>query len=291
MTLRPGSGQALRIGWFATARGTTSVKLLRAALDAIEGGMDARISFVFSNRDYGDFENTDLFFDAVREARIPLVTLSNTKFRRRIGGKLSRDGAPLPEWRRAYDAEVAKLIEPFGFDLGVAAGYMLIFTDVLYSRWPLINLHGAAPDGPIGVWQDVVWQLIERKATETGVLIFLADGNLDRGPVITYCRYPLRGPGIDELWSKYEGMSVEELKASDGEDNPLFKEIRARGVSREIPLLVETLRCFAEGRFTACATASAGFAIVDDGGAGIAGLDLTAEVEQAAKSAGAGLET
>ncbi len=66
------------------------------------------------------------------------------------------------------------------------------------SAGPLINLHGAAPDGPIGVWQDVVWKLIEQKAAESGVLIFLADGNLDRGPVITYCRYSLRGPGIDE---------------------------------------------------------------------------------------------
>jgi phosphoribosylglycinamide formyltransferase-1 len=268
----------LRIGWFATARGTTSPKLLRATLDAIDAGMDARIAFVFSNRDPGDFENTDRFFDSVRAAGIPLVTLSNTKFRRRAGGKLSREGEPLPEWRRQYDAEVARLIEPYGFDLGVAAGYMLIFTDVLYQRWPLINLHGAAPDGPIGLWQDVVWKLIEQKATESGVLIFRANGDLDRGPVVTYCRYPLRGPGIDGLWAKYGAAAIEDLKASDGEDNPLFQEIRARGVARELPLLVETLRGFAEGRFRV-RPAPDGFEVTDAGGRPMAGVDLSAEVE------------
>ncbi|HXH20714.1 MAG TPA: formyltransferase family protein [Dehalococcoidia bacterium] len=269
----------LRIGWFATARGTTSAKLLRAALEAIDAGMDARISFVFSNRDPGDFENTDRFFDEVRAAGIPLVTLSNTKFRRRVGGKPSREGEPLPEWRREYDAEIAKLVEPYGFDLGVAAGYMLIFTDVLYQRWPLINLHGAAPDGPIGVWQDVVWQLIEQRASESGVLIFLADGNLDRGPVVTYCRYSLRGPGIDELWAKVGDRTVAEIKSAEGEDNPLFQEVRARGVAREIPLLVETLRGFADGRFR-IRSVPGGFEVTDAEGRPLAGVDLSQRVEE-----------
>ncbi len=268
----------LRIGWFATARGTTSAKLFRAALDAIAAGMDARISFVFSNRDPGDFENTDAFFEAVRAAGVPLLTLSNTKFRRQAGGKLSRDGEPLPAWRRDYDDRVAELIEPYGMDLGVAAGYMLIFTDMLYEHWPLINLHGAAPDGPIGVWQDVVWKLIEQKATDSGVLIFLADGNLDRGPVITYCRYSLRGPGIDQLWPQLDGRSIEDVKAAEGEDNALFREVRARGVAREIPLLVETLRCFADGRFRV-GRAEAGFIVTEPEGETVDGYDLTEQVE------------
>ena len=275
----------LRIGWFATARGTTSAKLLGAALDAVEGGMDARISFVFSNRDPGDSENTDRFFEAVRGAGIPLVTLSNTKFRRRAGGSLSREGEPLPEWRRAYDAEVARLLEPHGFDLGVAAGYMLIFTEPIYERWPVINLHGAAPDGPIGVWQDVVWRLIEQRAAASGVLIFLANGDLDRGPVVTYCRYPLRGPGIDDLWAKYGASSVDDLKADDGEANPLFQEIRACGVAREVPLLVETLRCFADGRF-AIDRRDGQLSVVDGQGRPLEGFDLTERVEAAVAAAG-----
>jgi phosphoribosylglycinamide formyltransferase-1 len=273
----------LRLGWFATGRGTTSGKLFRATLDAIEGGMDARISFVFSNREPGDFENTDRFFDAVRASGTPLLTLSNTKFRRAAGGRVSREGEPLPEWRRQYDAEVARVVEPHGFDLGVAAGYMLIFTDVLFEHWPLINLHGAAPGGPIGVWQDVVWQLIRQHAEESGVLIFLANGDLDRGPTVTYCRYSLRGPGIDELWGKYGSLSVDEIKADEGEDNALFQEVRRRGVAREIPLLIETIRAFAGGRFRVRAGAG-GFAVTDPRDEPIEGIDLTETVESAVRA-------
>ncbi|HYM16864.1 MAG TPA: phosphoribosylglycinamide formyltransferase, partial [Dehalococcoidia bacterium] len=34
----------------------------------------------------------------------------------------------------------------------------------------------------------------------------------------------------------------------EGEANPLFQEIHRRGVARELPLVIETLRAFAAGR-------------------------------------------
>ena len=43
-------------------------------------------------------------------------------------------------------------------------------------------------------------------------------------------------------------MSVAEIAAAEGEDEPLFAEIRRRGEVREIPLLYHTLRQFAEGQ-------------------------------------------
>ena len=43
-------------------------------------------------------------------------------------------------------------------------------------------------------------------------------------------------------------MSVEEIAAAEGEDEPLFAEIRRRGEVREIPLLYHTIRQFAEGK-------------------------------------------
>ena len=283
----------LRVGWFATARGTTSAKLLGAALKAIDGGLDARISFVFSNRDPGDFENTDRFFDTVRNAGIPLVTLSNTKFRRAAGGRLSRSGEALPDWRRDYDAAVARLIEPYPFDLGVLAGYMLIFTDVVCERWPLVNLHPALPGGPVGTWQEVIWQLIEAKAVESGVLWLLATTALDRGPTITYCRYSLRGGAIDDLWAQHGGRPLAELQA-EGEANPLFHAIRVRGVAREVPLLAETLRAFATGRIRVLSLSKgriepgddAPFRVVDSAGREIDGYDLTDAVEAAVAASG-----
>ncbi len=273
-------GTPLSVGWFATARGQTSGKLLSAALHAIDDGMPARIACVFSNREPGDFENTDRFFDLVRGAGIPLLTLSNTKFRRAHGGRLSQPDQPLPDWRRDYDAEVAKLIEPHPFDLGVAAGYMLIFTDVLHDRWPLVNLHPALPGGPIGMWQDVIWQLIAAKATESGCLMFLCTADLDRGPTITYCRYSLRSGEIDALWDKHGTRPLDDLKA-EGEQNPLFQAIRSRGVARELPLVVETVRAFAEGHIRVERSDGAPFRLLDAAGQPIAGYDLTDAVERA----------
>jgi phosphoribosylglycinamide formyltransferase-1 len=46
----------------------------------------------------------------------------------------------------------------------------------------MINLHPAAPGGPTGTWQEVIWQLIEGRAVETGVMMHLVTPELDRGP-------------------------------------------------------------------------------------------------------------
>ena len=68
----------LRVGWFATARGQTSGKLLAGALTAIEEGrLAAEVVVVFCNRDPGEDANTDAFHEQVRAAGIPLVTLSS----------------------------------------------------------------------------------------------------------------------------------------------------------------------------------------------------------------------
>jgi len=239
----------LRLGWFATARtlGGSSSKLFAAAIDAIANGLDARIEFVFSNREQGEFESSDRFFELVGDSRVPLVTLSNNRFRKDAGGQLSRDGEPLPGWRRDYDAAVAKLLERFEWDAGVLAGYMLIFTETVCERWPLLNLHPALPDGPVGTWQQVIWRLIESEAAESGVMCNLATPELDRGPVVSYCRYPLREGDLEGLWERHGERPLEDLKA-EGEANPLFQAIRSLGVRREVPFLMESLRAMAEGR-------------------------------------------
>ena len=269
----------LKLGWFATARtpGGSSAKLLAAAVQAIDGGLDARIEFVFSNRDPGEFESSDRFFELVRDAGIPLVTLSNNRFRREAAGKVSRDGEALPAWRRDYDAAIAHLLSGYEWDLGVLAGYMLIFTDIVCERWPLINLHPAAPGGPVGTWQQVIWQLIEAEAGESGVQCFLATPELDKGPNVAYCRYPLRGGNLDGLWERYGARPVADLKA-EGEANPLFQAVRARGVIREMPLLIGTLRVLAEAKVR-IETEKTGFQVVDAGGRPTNGLDLTGIVE------------
>lgn len=239
----------LKVGWFSTGRGDGSQKLLRAAVDAIhKGDLDAEISFVFSNRDPGQYAATDVFFDQVRSYGIPLVTLSDSHFRRSFGGEIARKGQPLPPWRAAYDETVANLLTPYHFDIGMLAGYMLITTEPLFELRPLFNLHPAAPGGPAGTWQDVTWKLIEQRATRSGVYVHLSTATLDEGPVITYCTYPLRGATIDLLWHATEGRGIDDIRSTDGEAFPLFREIRRRGSARELPLVVETLRAVADGR-------------------------------------------
>jgi hypothetical protein len=140
------------------------------------------------------------------------------------------------------------LIAPYGTDLGMLAGYMLIFGREACDRYNFLNLHPAAPGGPIGTWQRVIWQLIDQRAAESGVLINRVIPEVDEGPVVAYCRYPLRGPDIDPLWQAIGTRSAEDLRDTEGEKLPLFQEIRRRGVRFEIPLMVQTLVALADGR-------------------------------------------
>jgi folate-dependent phosphoribosylglycinamide formyltransferase PurN len=267
----------LKLAWFATGTGTTSPKLFAAALDAIQSGkLDASIVVVFCNKEPGEDEMSDAYCAGVEAAVIPLVRLSDRRFRREHGGEPARKGEPLPAWRRDYDREVMRLLEPFAFDIGVLAGYKLILCEEASERWGLLNLHPAAPGGPAGIWQDVIWQLIAAGAERAGVMMHLATPQLDEGPVVTYCTYPIRGPEFDPLWRDVACRPLDEARADKGEDLPLFQAIRRAGVAREVPLVVETLRAFADGRLAVRDKQP-----VDRAGHPLAGLDLTPEIEAA----------
>lgn len=239
----------LRIGWFSTGRGEGSQKLLRAAVEAIrEGSLDAEITFIFSNREEGQHAATDTFFEQVRAYGIPLVTLSDSRFRKQHDGEPARMGQPLPAWRTEYDREVAALLAPFAHDIGLLAGYMLIMTPPLFDAHPMLNLHPAAPEQPEGTWQEVTWKLIGQRVEHGGVRIHLVTAGLDEGPIVTYCTFPLRGPTIDLLWTQAEGRGLDDIRTTDGEAFPLFQEMRRRGAMRELPLVVESLQALADGR-------------------------------------------
>ena len=86
--------------------------------------------------------------------------------------------------------------------------------------------------------------------------------------------FPLRGPTIDLLWRAAEHRSVTEIRDADGEAFPLFQEIRRRGSARELPLVVETLRAFADGRLRL-----QDGEILAGGTRIVHGFDLTPEIE------------
>jgi folate-dependent phosphoribosylglycinamide formyltransferase PurN len=172
-----------------------------------------------------------------------------------------------------------KRLQDFSADLCVLAGYMLIVGKEMCQRYNMINLHPAAPGGPTGTWQEVIWKLIGAKAEQTGVMMHLVTPELDRGPVITYCTFPIRGEPFDKHWREIDGQPVAEIKKQQGESNVLFKLIRQHGLVREFPLIVLTLRAFSRGEVKIKAGA-----IFDRFGKQISGYDLTDEVDRAAES-------
>jgi phosphoribosylglycinamide formyltransferase 1 len=245
--------------------------MYEAVSDAIAaGGLDARFAFVFCNRDEGEDEATDSFFARVHADGVPLVTLSSVQFRRSHGGERSRHGEPLPAWRTAYDEAIEEALAPYPFDLGVLAGYMLIFGSEFVSRHALLNLHPALPDGPTGTWREVIRELIRDRAAESGVMLHLAIPEVDMGPVVAFCRYSLHADGLEAQWNETaSNASDDAIEASS-----LFAAIREVGMVRESPLLLATLEAFASGR-----RRTEGARVFDASGQAAEPADLTAEVD------------
>ena len=272
----------LRVGWFTTARGPGSRRMFEHVQHAIESGeLDAELAFVFCNRERGEAAATDAFFDRVEAAGIPLIARSSVAYRRAVGGARSRPGEALPGWRVDYDRLVGEAIADYPFDLGALAGYMLIVERELVSQHALLNLHPALPTGPAGVWQEVIRRLIREGAEESGVMTHLAIPEVDAGPPVAFCRYPLRDAAVEAL---REALPAPMADLDDGaiEGSALFAAIRARGVEREAPLLTATLAEFAAGRLRA-----EGDRVLDAAGAPAAPADVTARVEaQLATAAG-----
>ena len=259
----------LRLGWFSTGRGEGSRGFLTLIQRQIESGyLDVALEFVFSNRERGEAEGSDLFFKLVDDYGLRLITLSSGRYRREHGG------GPISNHRGPFHQEVLRLISGMELDLCVLAGYMLITSPEMCRRYPMINLHPALPEGPAGTWQQVIWRLIEEKAVESGVMVHEATEIVDTGPVLTYCSFPIRGTTFDLLWREAARGTIDDLRAK-GEDQPLFRAIRREGLRREGPLLVETLRALARGRLTL-----AGDNVLGVTGATPAGECLDEEVER-----------
>jgi phosphoribosylglycinamide formyltransferase-1 len=245
----------LNIGWFSTGRDEAARQLLQAVQDkSHRGDIDGKISFVFSNREPGEAKESDLFFELVRSYNIPLLCLSHQKF---------KTAAQEQEWRIKYDKEVNKKIEPFAPDLCVLAGYMLIVSAELCQKYDMINLHPAPPGGPTGSWQEVIWTLIRNKADTAGAMIHLATPELDRGPVISYCLFSIKGEPFAEYWRK------------DDRDM-LFRLIRQHELVREFPLIILTLQALSRGE-----VGIRDRRVIDAQGKPIKGYDLSAKIDRA----------
>jgi phosphoribosylglycinamide formyltransferase 1 len=239
----------VRVGWLSTGRDQAAANLLADVVArAQQDGVPLEIGAVFCDRERGEAPESDQFLDLVERLGFPLVTLSS----RQSWAAAQRLGVSRSDWREEYHRAIIDLFKPYALGVLVMAGYMLIAGPTIGRRFPILNLHPALPTGPTGTWQEVIWRLLEEEADETGAMIHIATAQLDRGPVVSYFRFSLRGDDWGPLWEQFRAkrrsMSVAEIAGAEGEDEPLFAEIRRRGEVREIPLLYQTLRQFAEGK-------------------------------------------
>jgi len=261
--------EKLSIAWMTTGRGPGSYGALEFIFRAIDGGLPVDISVIFVNRDRGESDATDKLLDLVEARGIPLETLSSVAFRKARGGKRSKPSKKLPAWRTELDEAIVAKLEPYDFSLVVLFGYMLIATEALYGRFTLLNDHPALPDGPIGTYQQVIAELIREGARQSGCLMNIATGDLDRGPVVSYCGYSIRDSRNQALWPPAQHLVATGGDQSAIEATDLYADIRALGVVREQPFLAETLRAVADGKIALPPDAPA---------------DLTDAVEQALSS-------
>ncbi len=246
--------------------------------DSIESGeLEAKIAFVFCSREYGETEATDIFLKMVEDYQIPLVTFSYQKFKSRVKPlEFEPEATFLPSWRLDYDREVMRRLQDFHPDLCVLAGYMLVVGAEMCQKYDMLNLHPATPGGPTGTWQEVIWKLIESDAEQTGAMMHLVTPELDKGPVVTYCTFPIKSEPFDKHWKEVKKNPLDQSKKEQGEDNSLFKLIRQHGVARELPLIVSTIKAFSEGKVRVTADKK----VVDAEGKPIIGYNLTEEINR-----------
>jgi len=268
-----------QIGWFSTGRDKAARDLLETIINSIiPGEIEAEIAFVFSSREPGESPESDLFIRLAESYQLPLVSFSYQKFKSGQAAASTEQAGAMPDWRLDYDREVMVRLQDFHPNLCVLAGYMLIVGKEMCQKYNMINLHPAAPGGPAGTWQEVIWQLINGKATETGVMMHLVTPELDKGPAVTYCTFPIRGEPFDEYWQDMEKLPPNSPERHS-EDNPLFKLIRQHGLAREFPLIKATLKAFSQGQVSVTADRR----IIDADENPISEYNLTEEINELVK--------
>ncbi len=280
----------LKIGWFSTGRDPAARNLLKAVNDyIIQEKLPAEISWAFCHRETGDgpfneeYKQREMFFDLAAGLSIPVATLSHVKFLPELRKKgviesvtAEKASSALHEWRDRFGMEVVRVVSMMSeVDLIVMAGYMLIIGKPELEAFDMVNIHPALPWGPKGTWQEVIHQIIAEDASEQGIMVHLVTGELDRGPVISYSRFPIKGQEWDEFWTKWKvdiqtGAGVEKR-----ESHPLFRKIRHEGEIRELPLLNAAIRELAIGEIVV-----RNKKIFAHGGTQESGLDLTSVIEK-----------
>lgn len=233
----------------------TLINTVHQAIDT-EKIPNAELAFIFCNRVRGENETTDRLLSSL-PLGVPVINYSATQFRpdqRKAARQAEKLGEPqlINQWRDDYGKEVLKRLPPSDIDLLV--GDMWIWGRSLCEARSGLNLHPALPWGPKGEWYRVIWDLIAQRAPETGVMLHKVTPELDRGPAITYCSFPLQTFTLQSLWdalpldeTALQLLMAQGLSEKEKCTQPLFRKIRELGFSREDILIIQTVKALAEG--------------------------------------------
>lgn len=266
----------LDFGWFSTGRDEAARQLLETVLsNLVSGDIKGHIQFVFVSREPGESPESDKFITLAKGYGLPVITLSFDRFKARVAPKTAGPSSGWPEWRTEYDREIMKRLKEYSPKICVMAGYMLILSAEMCRHFNFINLHPAVPNGPTGTWQEVMWKLIESRASHAGAMMHLVTPELDRGPAVTFFQFPIYGKLFDAAWKEIEGRPLSDIRKLEGENNQLFKLIRHQELIREFPLIVKTLKAFGDGR-----VAIRDRKVVDAQGKPIDPYDLSREIDE-----------
>jgi phosphoribosylglycinamide formyltransferase-1 len=213
------------IGWFTTARGPGSFNLFKTMMDRIEdGSIDARISFVFINRDVKGNQFRMKLIGMAEKAGIPVVILPSDTFKPELKEN------DLAAWRSAYGKSMRQLISKYPMDFGALAGYMLVLDPETCRKYTIINLHPALPDTYKGTWEEIVAKVVEGGDEKYGATIHLCTPELDRGE--TLC---------------YDSFRLNMIRTKHPAKEEQIKLVRAEELKREAYLLIGAIKMIVDG--------------------------------------------
>jgi phosphoribosylglycinamide formyltransferase-1 len=258
-------------------------------LDAVASGAlgAVEVAFVLVNRAAGESAVTDESVALLERRGVRVVRASAVAFEREARraartASAGGDDAPLWAWRDRFYASYRERLP--ATDLDLLLGDMWIWGAAQCAERRGVNLHPSLPSGPLGkMWFDVVWDLIESGASSSGVMLHRVTPEVDRGPIVSWCRYPLRTPELAQLWAQLpaagdarHALVADERVRRRESGHPLFHAVRAAGFARETPLMLQTVRAVAEGQLRL-----AEGRVLDGRGETLTeGLDLSEQVER-----------
>jgi folate-dependent phosphoribosylglycinamide formyltransferase PurN len=120
-------GMAMRVAAFMSGSGTNVIRLLerqRELENDEPGGSPFRLCFIFSDRSDGQSQGEQI----ARDGGIPYISYDIRRFHELRGLKRATATPEGMAARREFDSVAALLIEAFGIDLIVLAGYMSYLT-------------------------------------------------------------------------------------------------------------------------------------------------------------------